>query len=170
MGKMTEQSIEAALAGEAQAHLKYLAFAEKAEKEGKANVARLFRCVAEAERIHAMDNLKVLSMINSTSENLAAARSGSVILSPSYDHTEYFLYFLIGEGLEAGRNIHVVHFFDAAKVHGYIRKGKPLHLRLQRRDLPPGLTVYCYTRQWEPDLARFGLRLEPAGAGLFRVE
>ncbi len=81
MGKMTEQSIEAALAGEAQAHLKYLAFAEKAEKEGKANVARLFRCVAEAERIHAMDNLKVLSMINSTSENLAAARSGEAFES-----------------------------------------------------------------------------------------
>lgn len=43
MKKMTEDNLKGALAGESQAHVKYAAFAEKAEQEKFANIARLFR-------------------------------------------------------------------------------------------------------------------------------
>ena len=50
--KTLENLLEAFL-GEAQANLKYLAYAKKAEKEGKLNAAKLFRAAADAERLHA---------------------------------------------------------------------------------------------------------------------
>ncbi|MBI4719937.1 MAG: rubrerythrin family protein, partial [Chitinivibrionia bacterium] len=43
MLEMTRVNLEAAFAGESQAHMKYSLFAEKAEREGFAEVARLFR-------------------------------------------------------------------------------------------------------------------------------
>jgi rubrerythrin len=72
----TEQDLQDAFAGESQANRKYLAFAKKAEDEGYAQVARLFRAAAAAETIHAHNHLKALSGIKSTKENLMAAISG----------------------------------------------------------------------------------------------
>ena len=65
-----------AFAGESQANRKYLAFAKKADKEGYAQVAKLFRAAAEAETVHAHSHLRTLGEIKSTAENLAAAVSG----------------------------------------------------------------------------------------------
>lgn len=76
MGKMTESNLRAAFAGESQAHVRYLIFADKAEKEGYSNVARLFRAFSFAELIHATNHLKDLKGIGSTSENLQAAVDG----------------------------------------------------------------------------------------------
>jgi len=72
----TEQNLQDAFAGESQANRKYLAFAKKAEEEGFAQVARLFRAAAAAETIHAHNHLKALSGVKSTRENLMAAISG----------------------------------------------------------------------------------------------
>ena len=49
MHEMTKANLEAAFAGESQAHMRYLAFAAAAEKEGWPNIARLFRAIAYAE-------------------------------------------------------------------------------------------------------------------------
>jgi rubrerythrin len=49
-----------AFGGESMAHMRYLLFARQADKEGFANVARLFRAVAEAEYIHAGDHYREL--------------------------------------------------------------------------------------------------------------
>lgn len=76
MRKMTEENVSAAFAGESQAHMKYLNFAEKAKREGKANVARLFAAASYAEQVHASAHLRVLSGVGSTAENLAAAAGG----------------------------------------------------------------------------------------------
>ncbi len=76
MHKMTQANLEAAFAGESQAHMKYLAFADKAEKEGFANVARLFKAVAYAEQVHATNHFKTLKGLGKTAENLAAALGG----------------------------------------------------------------------------------------------
>ena len=76
MGKMTLESIKAAYAGESQAHIRYRLFAEQAEKDGRPNVARLFRAAAEAEWIHATQHLKVLDGVGDTAANLSAARDG----------------------------------------------------------------------------------------------
>jgi len=65
-----------AFAGESQANRRYLAFAEKAEKEGLTQAAKLFRAAAEAETIHALNHLRTMGEIKSTTENVDAAVSG----------------------------------------------------------------------------------------------
>jgi rubrerythrin len=68
--------LKEAFAGESQANRKYLAFAEKADREGYPQVARLFRAAAEAETVHALNHLKALKGIGSTAENLKEAIAG----------------------------------------------------------------------------------------------
>jgi rubrerythrin len=68
--------LKEAFAGESQANRKYLAFAEKADREGYPQVARLFRAAAEAETVHAFNHLKALKGIGSTAENLTEAIAG----------------------------------------------------------------------------------------------
>jgi rubrerythrin len=70
------QNLKSAFAGESQANRKYLAFAEKAEKDGYPQVARLFRAAAEAETVHALNHLKALKAINATADNLKEAIAG----------------------------------------------------------------------------------------------
>jgi len=75
MGK-SEQNLMDAFAGESQANRKYLAFAKQADKEGYAQVAKLFRAAAEAETVHAHAHLRALKGVRSTSENLKEAITG----------------------------------------------------------------------------------------------
>ena len=72
----TEKHLWDAFAGESQANRKYLAFARKAEKEGHAQVAKLFRAAAEAETVHALSHLEAVGGVKSTRENLEAAIRG----------------------------------------------------------------------------------------------
>ena len=76
MKKMTEENVKGAFAGESQAHMKYKAFPEAAQKETLANIARLFRANSFAEQIHATNHLRTLSGIKKTAENLQAAIDG----------------------------------------------------------------------------------------------
>jgi len=71
-----EGFLKEAFAGESQANRKYLAFAAKADQEGFAQVARLFRAAAEAETVHAHSHLRALNGIRSTKENLLEAIAG----------------------------------------------------------------------------------------------
>jgi len=69
-----EKKLKEAFAGEAKAHVRNLAFAKKAEEDGFPQVARLFKAVAEAERVHAAEYLKYLEgVIGETEDNLKAA-------------------------------------------------------------------------------------------------
>jgi len=72
----TVDNLKAAFAGESQASRKYTYFAEKADKEGYPQIARLFRAAAEAETVHARNHLNVLNGIGTTAENLKAAIAG----------------------------------------------------------------------------------------------
>jgi len=72
----TEMNLLQAFAGESQANRKYLAFAKQAEKEGHAQVAKLFRAAAEAETVHALAHLRALGEIGATEDNLRAAIAG----------------------------------------------------------------------------------------------
>jgi len=71
----TLNNLQTAFAGESQANRRYLFFAEKAEKEGFPQVAKLFRAVADAETVHARNHLQILG-IGSTKENLIKAIDG----------------------------------------------------------------------------------------------
>jgi len=64
MKPMTEKSLREAFAGESQAHMKYLIFADLAEKDGKKDIARLFRAIAYAEQVHATNHFRVLGTLN----------------------------------------------------------------------------------------------------------
>ncbi|EKE20319.1 MAG: Rubrerythrin [uncultured bacterium] len=72
----TQEDLKAAFAGESQANRKYLAFAKVAEKEGKVNLAKLFRAVAEGETIHALKHLSVLGQVKDSIENVKGAIAG----------------------------------------------------------------------------------------------
>jgi rubrerythrin len=72
----TLENLKEAFAGESQANQKYRAFAKKAEQDGFASIAKLFRLTAEAERIHAEGHLKALDGVGTTADNLQAAING----------------------------------------------------------------------------------------------
>ncbi|HLC15928.1 MAG TPA: rubrerythrin family protein [Thermodesulfovibrionia bacterium] len=64
MKKMTEQHLINAFGGESQAHMRYLHFANQADKENYPNVARMFRAVSHAEYVHAGDHYRELRNLN----------------------------------------------------------------------------------------------------------
>jgi len=81
----TQENLMAAFAGESQANRKYLAFAQKAEKEGKDKIARLFKAVAGAETIHALKHLDTAAKVGTTLENVKAAVEGE-----TYEYTKMY--------------------------------------------------------------------------------
>lgn len=85
----TLENMQAAFNGESNAHLRYLAFAQRAESEGYGEVASLFRATARAEEIHAANHAEVIKemgatpqahidtlTVQSTRENLETALKG----------------------------------------------------------------------------------------------
>ena len=72
----TSKNLKEAFSGESQANRRYLAFAEKAEKEDLPAVAKLFRAATFAETVHALNHLGVMGEVRSTPENLETAVSG----------------------------------------------------------------------------------------------
>jgi len=76
MRKMTEANLKDAFAGESQAHMRYLIFAEVAEEEKRPNLARLFRAIAYAEQVHATNHLRELGLVRTSPDNLAEAIAG----------------------------------------------------------------------------------------------
>jgi rubrerythrin len=73
---MTSSNLQNAFAGESQAHIRYTSFADRAKKDGFANIGRLFLAAAASERVHAGSHLKALDGIQETAANLAAAAGG----------------------------------------------------------------------------------------------
>lgn len=72
----TIDNLQAAFAGESQANRKYLAFAKKADADGKPQIAKLFRAAAEAETVHAHAHLRVMNGVGATEANVQAAIEG----------------------------------------------------------------------------------------------
>jgi rubrerythrin len=85
----TEQNLLAAFAGESQANRRYTAFSRKADADGWAQVAHLFRAIAEAETIHALNEFSVAGGVKTTPENLQTAMAGEY-----YEYTEMYPNFL----------------------------------------------------------------------------
>lgn len=114
MHDMTEGNLKAAFAGESQAHMRYLAFADKAEREGFPNVARLFRAVSFAEQAHATGHLRTLGGISSTVENLAEAIGGE-----NYEVDEMYPAFIAVAELQAEKQAirSMSYALEAEKIH-----------------------------------------------------
>jgi rubrerythrin len=74
MSSKTQKNLAYAFAAESKASVRNDAFARKADAEGFAGIARLFRAVSEAESVHAQRYLMLMrGKIGSTEENLEAA-------------------------------------------------------------------------------------------------
>jgi len=114
----TETNLKEAFAGESQANRKYLAFAKKAEQEGFANVARLFRTAAEAETIHALAHLNSMDAVKSTVENLKAAVAGE-----TYEYKEMYPPMLAQAQAENHK---------AKRMFGYALEAEAVHAELYR--------------------------------------
>lgn len=114
MRKMTKANLEAAFAGESQAHMKYAIFADKAEKEGYPEVARLFRAISFAERVHATNHLRELGGIGDTVANLGTAIEGE-----NYENTEMYPAFNAVAKLqeERGAMLSIHYALEAEKIH-----------------------------------------------------
>ncbi len=76
MKAITQKDLQDAFAGESQAHMKYMIFADQAEREGLPNIARLFRAASYSEQLHATAHLRVLGGVNATPKNLEGALGG----------------------------------------------------------------------------------------------
>jgi rubrerythrin len=114
MKDMTKENLSTAFAGESQAHVKYLAFAAKASKEGKPNIARLFRAISHAEQVHAVNHLKELGGIGDTVTNLEAAIGGE-----EFEVDEmYPAYLSVAENQgEKGAHRSMTYAMEAEKIH-----------------------------------------------------
>jgi len=131
----TLENLETAFSGESQANRRYLLFADKAEKEGYPEIARLFRATAEAETAHARNHLKTMGGIGATRDNLQAAIEGE-----NYEFTKMYPGFI--EQAKAENNQAAQTSFDwANKVeeihHGLYQKAlKALEAGQQLKDDP----------------------------------
>jgi rubrerythrin/VIT1/CCC1 family predicted Fe2+/Mn2+ transporter len=74
----TDANLLVALAGEADANRRYLAYGIRALNEGRADIAQLFFEAAGAETIHALNHLATMGAIGPTRENLERAATGEV--------------------------------------------------------------------------------------------
>ena len=119
MKKMTEENVKAALAGESQAHVKYAAFAWKAETEKLPNIARAFKANSYAEQVHATNYVRTLGALGTTKDNLEAAVGGE-----SFEIEEmYPAYIVVAQAQgEKTAGIYLNAALAAEKVHAGMYK------------------------------------------------
>ncbi len=112
----TDENLQEAFAGESQANRRYLFFADKAEKEGHGQIARLFRAAAEAETVHARNHFAAMDGVGSTKENLMAGAVGE-----HYEFTRMYPPFI--EQAESENNKRAQRSFEHANKVEQIHHG-----------------------------------------------
>ncbi len=117
MKEMTKANLQAAFAGESQAHVKYTIFADIAEREGLANIARLFRAAAYSERLHATAHLRTLGAVGVTAKNLESALGGE-----NFEIAEmYPAYIAVAkEQAEGGAVVSMERALEAERMHAQL--------------------------------------------------
>jgi rubrerythrin len=135
----TSENLKAAFAGESQASRKYLYFAEKADRDGYPQVARLFRAASEAETVHARNHLAALGGIGQTADNLRAAVEGE-----HYEFTLMYPPFIEQAGAESQPE--ALRSFDLAnhveQIHHALYRGA-LAAVTEGKTLPEGEYCVC---------------------------
>jgi rubrerythrin len=119
--------------------MKYTLFAEKAEKEGYPEVAKLFRAIAYAEKVHAANHLKVLGGIGTTIENLMAAAGGENFeveeMYPAFDAVAK-----LQDEKSAIRSIHYA--IEAEKIHEKLYEEAKKTVE-EKKDIPANDVYVC---------------------------
>lgn len=135
----TQDNLQAAFAGESQANRKYLAFSQKAGKEGFEKVGRLFQAVAEAETIHALKHLQNMNGVDTTLENLKKAVAGE-----HHEFTEMYPAFI--NEAEKEDNYSALNIFHLANEAEQVHHGlyeKALQAVEQGNDYPAESFYLC---------------------------
>lgn len=138
-GTKTLENLQAAYNGESNAHVRYVAFADRADQEQFGEVASLFRAAAKAEEVHAANHAAVIKklggtpqakidtpVVKSTEENLQAAIKGE-----SYERDTMYPEFLKQARAEGDR--------DAVQSLNYAKTAEAEHAKLYSKalnDLP----------------------------------
>jgi rubrerythrin len=160
--------------GESNAHAKYLAYAEKAEKDGYGKVASLFRAAATAEEIHLQNHAEVIKAmggtakadiklpeIKSTRENLEDAVKGE-----SYERSTMYPEFIKQAEQENNKN--------AVRTFTYAKEAEAKHAELYKEALDnldrwkaPNAEFYVcptcgYTVEGKPSFASCPVCMTPA--------
>jgi methylamine---glutamate N-methyltransferase subunit C len=135
----TQENLQAAFAGESQANRLYLAFAKKAESEGRPQIAKLFRAAAAAETVHAHAHLRVMGGIKDTKQNLQVAIEGE-----GHEFKEMYPEF-IKEAEAEGNKAALVSFRNANAVEEihYNLYGEALEAFEAGNDLPATSIHVC---------------------------
>ena len=138
----TEKNLQEAFAGESQANRRYLFFADKAEKEGYSQIARLFRAAADAETVHARNHFNAMDGVGSTKDNLLAG-----VVGEHYEFTRMYPAFIEQAELENNKRAQVS-FKYANEVeqihHGYFEQAlKALEAGQQLKDEPYFICPVC---------------------------
>ncbi|MCL5958125.1 MAG: DUF2723 domain-containing protein [Chloroflexi bacterium] len=101
---------------------------------------------------------------------LQTVKQDALIISPFWHYSEYFAYYLVGEGRQSS-HIYVTRYNSDSteRFRAYISGKKPLYLPELRIDVPPGLTVYWIGEKQRDELEEDGFKLSKVGKNLFRV-
>lgn len=131
----TLDNLQAAFNGESNAHAKYAAYAEKADKEGFPSVASLFRAASKAEQVHADTHASVIKSmgavpkadvkvpdVKSTKENLADAIKGE-----TYERDTMYPEFIATARAERNK--------DALRAFTYAKTAEAEHAKMYSEDL-----------------------------------
>lgn len=139
MREMTKKFLEDAFAGESMAHMKYLIFAEDAEKKGLKNLANAFKAIAYAEFVHAKNHFKVLKKLGETGDNIKSCIDGETFeineMYPVYNETAKL------QG-EKEAQISTYYALEAEKIHAEMYK-KALNLAQEGRDYDAQKIYIC---------------------------
>ena len=100
--------------GESNDRLRYRQYADRAEREGFHNIARLFRAIAYAEDVHAKNHLNARENVESTPANLRRA-----INSERYQSAEMYPAFALVAGMQQESLVQVSmqYALQAEKTH-----------------------------------------------------
>lgn len=144
MRKITEQNLNSAFAGESQAHMRYLIFAEKAKKEEKPNIAKLFTAIAFAEQVHATNHFKALGNIKQTPDNLEIAIAGE-----TYEVEEmYPAYKAVAELQKEKEAVQSTDFaLEAEKIHARLYK-QAKDAAIENKDIEIKEVYICEVCGW----------------------
>jgi rubrerythrin len=144
MKEMTKANLSAAFAGESQAHMRYVIFADLAEREGLPNIARFFRAVSFAEEKHATAHLRALGVPGTTVKNLETAIGGE-----TFEVDEMYPAYMAVAKLQDEKQAltGMERAFEAEKIHAQIyarAKGSAE----AKKDLDLGAIFICENCGW----------------------
>ena len=119
MDETIKEALHEAYAGEAKAVLRLGLFADQAEREGFAQIAKLFRVIAFSENIHGERALRVLRDIGDTQQNLTESFESEQKVA----HVAYNSF--IKQAWELGEKEAALHFTqsrDVEETHAHLYK------------------------------------------------